>query len=116
MAAKTFIEKQEENITQHIFSVSAAMVGVCLTVIGIINVIASYNNNFQTVADDITVVDAVLFLITCILSYIAIKTKNRKKRLKLEMITDILFLIALSIMAGTCLILVYFFYFKRITA
>ena len=33
MSQETFIEKQEENIAIHIFSVSAAMVGVCLTVI-----------------------------------------------------------------------------------
>ena len=74
MPQETFIEKQEENIAIHIFSVSAAMVGVCLTVIGIINIITSYIK-VDTWADEFTALDAIIFLGTCIISYAAIKTK-----------------------------------------
>jgi branched-subunit amino acid permease len=110
MAPETFIEKQEENITPHIFSVSAAMVGVCLTVIGIINIITKGQTS-QTIADDVVVLNAIFFLITCLLSYSSIRTKNRKHRLKLELLTDSFFLISLILMVGVCLILVYFFHF-----
>ena len=41
----------------HIFSVSAAMVGVCLTVVGIIGIIISNNSEYATIADDLLALD-----------------------------------------------------------
>ena len=35
----SFSEQQEANLVSHIFSVSAGMVGVCLTVISLLNVV-----------------------------------------------------------------------------
>ena len=106
MSQETFVEKQEESISIHIFSVSAAMVGVCLTVIGIINVIASFKK-IATLGDEITAVDAIIFLSTCIISYIAIKTKERKLRLILEKISDTIFLTGLAVMVVVCLFIVF---------
>ena len=106
MAQETFIEKQEENIAIHIFSVSAARVGVCLTVIGILNIITSYRK-IDTLGDEITAVDAIIFLGACITSYIAIKTKNRKLRLMIEKLSDIIFLSGLAVMVIICLFIVY---------
>jgi len=114
MKNETFIEKREESIAPHIFSVSAGMVGVCLTVIGIINIIASYSHGTKTIADDVTLLDAILFLFTCFLSYTAIKTKDRKSRLKLELIADICFLTALFVMVVVCLLIVYCFYSTKV--
>ncbi len=108
MPPETFIEKQEENIAIHIFTVSSAMVGVCLTVIGILNVISSFNK-IGMWQDEITALDAIIFLITCVLSYTAIKTKDRKRRLLLEKTSDIGFLTGLSIMAVICILIVYKF-------
>ena len=90
MSQETFDEKQEESIAIHIFSVSAAMVGVCLTVIGILNIISNYKQQ-DTLCDEITAMDAIIFLCTCVVSYIAIKTKDRKRRLLLEKTTDVFF-------------------------
>lgn len=106
MPQETFIEKQEENIAIHIFSVSAAMVGVCLTVIGIINVITSYARA-DTWADELTTLDAILFLSACFISYAAIKTKERKRRLTLEKIADVFFLTGLTVMVIVCAFLVF---------
>ncbi len=106
MPQETFIEKQEESISIHIFSVSAAMVGVCLTVIGIINIITNFKKT-SILGDEITAVDAIIFLVSCILSYIAIKTKDRKRRLILEKVSDIIFLTGLAIMVIVCLYIVY---------
>ena len=106
MSQETFVEKQEESISIHIFSVSAAMVGVCLTVIGIINVIASFKK-IATLGDEITAVDAIIFLSTCIISYIAIKTKERKRRLILEKVSDVTFLTGLAVMVIVCLFIVF---------
>jgi len=106
MPQETFIEKQEENIAIHIFSVSAAMVGVCLTVIGILNIISSFKK-IETLGDEITALDAIIFLGSCIISYAAIKTKTRKTRLLLEKIADDIFLTGLALMAVVCLFIAY---------
>lgn len=111
MKSESFLEKKEESIAQHIFSVSAAMVGVCLTVIGIINIITEFSKT-KSIADDVIVINAMFFLASCLLSYTAIKTKNRKIRLRLEKTADLFFLSALIIMVGVCSILVYYFHFN----
>jgi hypothetical protein len=53
----------EEDISIHIFTVSSAMVGVCLTVIGLIRVVITFGKA-DTVADDLLAADAFLFLIS----------------------------------------------------
>ncbi len=82
-------------------SVSAGLVGVCLTVIGLFKLI----RNFQgagTIADDLVAVDSLLFVAVCMLSYVAMRTASRKWRQRLERIADLLFLSALSFMAIIC--------------
>ena len=106
MSQETFIEKQEGTISIHIFSVSAAMVGVCLTVIGIINVITNFKK-IATIGDEITAIDAIIFLGSCIISYIAIKTKESKRRLILEKVSDVTFLTGLAVMVAVCLFIVF---------
>jgi hypothetical protein len=58
----------EQDICIHIFTVSSAMVGVCLTVIGLIRVVITFGRA-DTLADDFLAGDALLFLISCLLSY-----------------------------------------------
>ncbi len=106
MGQESFQEKQEENISIHIFTVSAGMVGVCLTVIGILNIIST-SRKIETWGDEITGIDAIFFLIACMVSYIAMKTSKRKRRYNLERIADVLFLIGLFLMAVVCLVIVF---------
>jgi hypothetical protein len=54
----------EQDISIHIFTVSSAMVGVCLTVIGLIHVVITLGTA-DTLADDFLAGDALLFLISC---------------------------------------------------
>ncbi len=61
----------EQDICIHIFTVSSAMVGVCLTVIGLIRVVVTLGKA-DTVADDCLAMDALLFLTSCLLSYWAL--------------------------------------------
>ena len=67
--------KLEENICIHIFTVSSAMVGVCLTVIGLIRVVITLGKA-DTLADDLLASDALLFLTSCLLSYAALFSAN----------------------------------------
>jgi len=67
----------EEDISIHIFTVSSAMVGVCLTVIGLIRVVITFGKA-DTVADDLLAADAFLFLLSCLLSYSALRTRSKR--------------------------------------
>ncbi len=106
MQEESFIEKQEGSLSIHIFEVSAALVGVCLTVIGIIGLISSLKK-METLADEITALDAVVFLAACIVSYLAIKTRDRRRRLALEKAADWFFIAGLCGMVVICLVLVF---------
>ena len=101
--SKSFVEL---DLTIHVFTVSATLVGVCLTVIGIMRhlggvLVSHYGQEFLAL-------DAFLFLICCILSYVSLKMYNLPKRKHLiASIADNLFIIALSLMAIICGLIVY---------
>lgn len=99
MEDKKFLEKQESDIAIHVFSVSSAMIGVCFTVIGIINFI----NIKETIVDEITAVDALIFLIACVSSYRAMKIKDPEKRFLLEKRVDFIFIFGLTLMGLICI-------------
>lgn len=80
--------KFNENMSQHILSVSAGMIGVCLTVIGIIKIVVS-NRNHDLVADDLLALDALIFLFACLYSYLALRAKTNKKRILYESIAGL---------------------------
>lgn len=92
---------QENNLAVTLMSVSAGMVGVCLTVIGLFRFMQD-QKQVGTIADDLVAIDSILFVAVCIISYCAIRTANRKKRQRLDRLADVLFLAALSFMAVIC--------------
>ena len=77
------------------------MVGVCLTVIGIIRVVISARK-VDTLADDFLAADSVLFLASCFLSYWAMRTRSVRRMHRVERWADGIFLLALLSMAGIC--------------
>lgn len=87
----------EADICIHIFTVSAGMVGVCLTVIGLIRVVITLRKA-DTLADDLIAVDAVLFLISCLSAYWALRTRSTRRMHRLERVADSVFLLALLFM------------------
>jgi hypothetical protein len=98
--------QREENICIHIFSVSAAMVGVCLTVIGLIRVVISFGRA-DTLADDLLAGDAFLFLIACFCSYAALRANSLEKMKKVERTADWTFIAAMSLMVVVCAFITY---------
>src|SRR5437868_11450233 len=91
----------EEDICVHIFTVSAAMVGVCLTVIGLIRVVVTFGKA-DTVADDLLAADAFLFLVACLLSYSALRTRSKHRMHRRERIADSMFILAMILMVIIC--------------
>lgn len=89
--------KLEDDLCVHIFTVSAGMVGVCLTVIGLVRVVVSFRK-MDTLADDLLAGDAVLFLCSCLSAYWALRTRSVRRMHRVEKVADALFLLALILM------------------
>ena len=96
----------EEDISIHIFTVSSAMVGVCLTVIGLIRVVITLGKA-DTVADDLLAVDAFLFLLASLLSYSALRTRSKRRMHRRERIADGIFILAMILMVIICAFITY---------
>jgi uncharacterized membrane protein len=96
----------EQDICIHIFTVSSAMVGVCLTVIGLIRVVITLGTA-DTLADDVLAADALLFLISCLLSYWALRSRGVRRMHRLEKIADGIFIVAMIGMVVVCALITY---------
>jgi hypothetical protein len=106
MSEKQMEQELEVDLCLLIFSVSAALLGVCLTVLGIFKLL-THIRELQTYGDELLAVDAVLFLISCLLSYWALRTRGRRRVRNLEIIADVVFLIGLCLMALICGLITY---------
>lgn len=84
----------ERDIAIHIFSASAAMVGVCLTVISIVQTFTR-SQAVRTLVDDLLAVNALIFLCACLLSYWALRTRSIRRMHRVESAADIVFLVGL---------------------
>ena len=60
------------NLSQHILPTSATMVGVCITLIGIVRLLESHAA-ITTIIDDVAAVAAVVFLLSTILSFASLR-------------------------------------------
>ncbi len=96
----------EDDISIHIFTASAALVGVCLTVIGLIRVVVA-TINVDTIADNLLAVDALLFLASCLLAYWALRTRRVQRMYRVERCADAIFIAGLLLMTAVCTIIAY---------
>src|SRR5437660_7522180 len=96
----------EQDICIHIFTVSSAMVGVCLTVIGLIRVVITLGTA-DTLADDCLAMNALLFLISCLLSYWALRSRGWRRMHRLERLADGIFIFAMIGMVVVCTLITY---------
>jgi hypothetical protein len=86
--------------------VSAALVGVCLTVIGLLRVVISLRHA-DTVADDLLASNAVLFLISCLTSYWALRTRSVRRMHRMERFADSVFILAMCLMVFTSIFITF---------
>jgi multisubunit Na+/H+ antiporter MnhF subunit len=90
-------EAVERELSVHIFSVSAGLIGVCLTVIGLFRLIGG-SSRIRGWADDFLAIDACAFMLSCLLAYLALRSRNRARRHRLERFADVIFLLGLAAM------------------
>jgi len=96
----------DERACRMICPIAAAMVGVCLTAIGILRVVIAVRKA-NTLADDMLALDAVLFLIATLTSYFAIRQGPAKRLHELERIADVTFIAAMLLMTVAALAITY---------
>ena len=99
-------ELREQDIAVHIFTASVAMVGVCLTVIGLFR-ISNKLRQIGTIGDELLAIDALAFLGSAFLAYLALRHPDRSRRERIERIADVIFLTALSTMVVVCALIAY---------
>jgi hypothetical protein len=88
----------DHDICVHIFTASAAMVGVCLTVIGIVRMVVSLRHT-DVLGGDLLAINAMAYLAACLMSYWALRTRSLGRNHRLERVADVLFLSALTLTA-----------------
>ena len=90
-----------------LLSVSAALVGVCLTAVGLINVIEAIKN-WEGWIDDILAVGSLLFSIVTLLSFLGIRTRIRHRWPHYIILLDIIFCLGMLTMVLSSFLLTYF--------
>jgi len=102
-------EKRDERIVTHlitVLSVSAAMVGVCLTAIALVGVIKTIGK-LEAVCDDVLAVDSVLFLVAATVSYAGLRTPLYARRQHVALVVDVFFCLSLALLAAAGLLLAF---------
>lgn len=95
-----------EGTCRMICTISAAMVGVCLTGIGILRVVISYTRT-DTFADDILSLDAIFFLIATLAAYFALRVESDVRLHRLERVADVSFIVAMILLTSVCFLITY---------
>jgi len=85
---------RERQLSGYIFSVSAGLVGVCLTVIGLFRLFRQ-PGEVQSVADNLVAINAMLFLFACLFAYLALRSDRERRWQRLERVADALFLLGI---------------------
>lgn len=106
MPSSPSAEERARDLTMTVFTISASMVGVCLTAIGILRLIIS-QTQVESIGDDLLAGDAVIFMVCCFVSFWSFKTRTARVRHALQLTVDGLFMLGLMIMVGACGVIAY---------
>lgn len=96
----------DERICRLICPIASAMVGVCMTGIGVLHV-ASTMHGHQTLADDLLSIDAVTFLLATLSSYFALRVQSHARLHWLERIADGTFIASMVLLTVACFVITY---------
>ena len=87
-----------------LLSVSAAMVGVCLTAIGLVGILKSLRE-LEVFIDDLLAVAALLFMGCTFLSFLGLRTRLRHTWRGFQLTVDALFCLALVVLVSASMLL-----------
>lgn len=95
--------------SQHILNTSANLLGFCLFIITSLHLSNKSENNL---IDEFTSIVALFLTISSVLSFISIRTENKKREYKLEQMADYLFILSLIGIFGIILFMIFNFWNK----
>jgi len=84
---------RDNKLSSHILPIAATMIGVCLTVIGLVKLVE--NATGKVYIDELLSVNAVGFLISAVFSYVALRSP--KEHPYAERIADMVFMVSLGL-------------------
>lgn len=87
-----------------LLSVSAAMVGVSLTAIGLVGILKA-TLKIEIIVDDLLAVAALMFVAVSFLCFLGIRTRIRKKWKRFSITVDVLFCLGLLVLVAASLLL-----------
>jgi len=92
---------QQQSKSTHILSTSSNLLGICFIVLTSLKKVLNLSE--KTVIDEITVVAIILFMTSCILSFLSIRGENEKSP-RYENIADFFFLGGISLLFITTIL------------
>ncbi|WP_404477753.1 hypothetical protein [Novosphingobium sp. BL-52-GroH] len=96
----------DEGTCRLICPIASAMVGVCMTGIGLLRV-AIVVRGGETVADDLLSADALAFLLATLCSYFALRVQSFTRLHWLERVADGAFIAAMLMLTMACFVITY---------
>jgi hypothetical protein len=103
-AADAPSQPPKPDLAIQIFSISVGMVGLCLSSIGILRLLA-HTSGIETIGDELLAAAAVLFMACCFSSFWSFKAE--RFRPKLRVVNEAIFILALAIMVVVCALIAY---------
>ena len=103
------IPEDDDRIYTHmltLLSVSAAMVGVCLTAIGLVSVIEAISK-VEHVVEDMLAVASIIFSMVTLLSFLGIRTRIRRIWPRYLLVLDVVFCFGIATMVVASMLLTF---------
>lgn len=97
------VKSPRSSLSTHILPTSATMIGVCMTVLSIGHL--SQAGGFRFVVDKLLAVDALVFLMSALLSFISMRSKSAGARL--EFVAEMVFIAGLGLLAIGAMVLAF---------
>jgi cbb3-type cytochrome oxidase subunit 1 len=88
----------ERNTAVYVLYSAPGMLALCMTMIGLIKIYAGLQQS-ESLADNFLAIDCVLFLVSFVFSYLALRTLAATRRVRFEKVADIFFLAALVVLS-----------------
>ena len=93
-----------KNTSPHILNTSSNLLGICFIVLTSLRLLKLQS---ETMVDEFTTAAMILFMISSILSFLAIRSRNSKISDRLENVADICFLVGLLCLFGTTMLITF---------
>ncbi len=96
----------DDTLFGHIMMQASMKVGMCLTLLGLVKVVEGAKGQLM-ITDEVLAVDALLFLVSNLTAYYALKQTTAKRKAQYGRIGDVLFTVALTLLAAVCALLAF---------